>query len=91
MLDSLIAKPAKSDGVATAVPVFAPWSALSKFKYKTKIQPGMGKKGKSVTESLNYFTNRKVDSLRDDTDVDWPEEHDIIKSLKSNDLIGLSL
>ncbi|KAM9893420.1 hypothetical protein OXX69_011713, partial [Metschnikowia pulcherrima] len=89
MLDSLIAKPGKSDKIATAVPVFAPWSALSKFKYKTKIQPGMAKKGKSVTESLNYFSNRKVDLSRDDVDVDWPEEHDIIKSLKSNDLIGV--
>ena len=89
MLDSLIAKPGKSDKIATAVPVFAPWSALSNFKYKTKIQPGMAKKGKSVTESLNYFSNRKVDLLRDDVDVDWPEEHDIIKSLKSNDLIGV--
>ncbi|GEQ67157.1 hypothetical protein JCM33374_g820 [Metschnikowia sp. JCM 33374] len=89
MLDSLIAKPGKTDQIATAVPVFAPWSALSKFKYKTKIQPGMAKKGKSVTESLNYFSNRKVDNSKEDVDVDWPEEHDIIKSLKSNDLIGV--
>ncbi|OBA17006.1 hypothetical protein METBIDRAFT_61911 [Metschnikowia bicuspidata var. bicuspidata NRRL YB-4993] len=89
LLDSLIAKPGKMDTIATAVPVFAPWSALSKFKYKTKIQPGMAKKGKSVTESLNYFTGRKTDALKEDPDIDWPEEHEIIKSLKSNDLIGV--
>lgn len=89
MLDSLIAKPSKTDSIATAVPVFAPWSALAKFKYKVKVQPGMGKKGKSISEAYNFFSKRKVDNSREDADEDWPEEHAIISTLAANDAIGL--
>lgn len=89
LLDSLVTKPAKSDNVSAVVPVFAPWSSLNKFKYKVKIQPGLGKKGKSLGDALNYFATRKVDNSRDDLDVDWPEEHEIIKQARPNDLIGV--
>lgn len=88
LLDSLVAKPAPKDTVAALVPVFAPWSSLSKFKYKVKIQPGMGKKGKALNDTMNYFSNRKVDPSREDLDVDWPNEHELIKAAKPNDLIG---
>lgn len=88
MLDSLIAKPSKDDTIATAVPVFAPWAALAKFKYKVKVQPGMGKKGKSLTEAYDYFSKRKVDVSKEDADEDWPEEHTIINNLASADAIG---
>lgn len=88
MIDSLIAKPAKDDVIATAVPVFAPWGALSKFKYKVKVQPGTGKKGKSVTEAYNYFGRKKVDTTKEDSDESWPEELSIIKALSPNDAIA---
>lgn len=89
MLDSFVAKPSKEDVVATAVPIFAPWAALAKFKYKVKVQPGMGKKGKSLAEAYAYFSKRKVDTAREDVDEDWPEEHKIINSLSSADAIGI--
>lgn len=88
MLDSFIAKPSKADTIATAVTVFAPWASLAKFKYKVKVQPGLGKKGKSLSEAYNYFSKRKVDTSRMDADEDWPEEHDIISNLASADAIG---
>ena len=88
LLDSLVAKPARDDIVADLVPVFAPWASMAKFKYKVKIQPGLGKKGKSLSDALAYFSHRKVDASRTDTDVDWPNEHEILSSTKSNDIIG---
>lgn len=88
MLDSLISKPAKDDVIATAVPVFAPWGALSKFKYKVKVQPGSGKKGKSVAEAYSFFGKRKVDAAKEDADEAWPEELPIIKTLAPNDAIA---
>lgn len=88
MLDALLAKPHRDDVVANIVPVFAPWTALGKFKYKVKIQPGLGKKGKSLNDTLAYFSNRKVDPSGEDLDVDWLQEHEIIKTAKANDLIG---
>ncbi|GMM38328.1 Rqc2 protein [Saccharomycopsis crataegensis] len=48
-----------NEKIIDVVPMFAPWQALSKFKYKVKIQPGSSKIGKSMNESLNYFVNRK--------------------------------
>lgn len=88
LLDSLTSKPAKDDTVASLVPVFAPWASMAKFKYKVKLQPGLGKKGKCLSDTLAYFSNRKVDASRTDADVDWPNEHEIIAGTKSADLIG---
>ncbi|KAK6458873.1 uncharacterized protein RJT20DRAFT_137961 [Scheffersomyces xylosifermentans] len=89
ILDSLVAKPQPGDGIVAIVPVFAPWSSLQKLKYKVKIQPGSGKKGKCINDSINYFTNRKSDSSSTDTDLDWPQERELIKVAKPNDLVGV--
>ena len=88
-LDSLTPKPAVGDTVLDIVPVFAPWSALQKFKYKAKIQPGLAKKGKSINEIINYFTHRRLDNSRSDPDLDWPAERELVNAVKPNDLMGV--
>lgn len=77
------------DTILNAIPVFAPWSALNKYKYKVKIQPGTSKKSKSANEILHYFQNRKVDTTESNNELDWPHEHEHIKFLKDKDLILL--
>ncbi|EMG49031.1 mtr1 Ribosome quality control complex subunit 2 [Candida maltosa Xu316] len=89
ILDSFAPKPSANDKIISMVPVFAPWAALQKFKYKVKIQPGTGKKGKCIGDALNYFTTRKMDTSNTDRDLDWPQERELIKSFKSNDMVGL--
>ncbi|KSA02151.1 uncharacterized protein AC631_02059 [Debaryomyces fabryi] len=89
ILDSFISKPQADDCLVNLVPVFAPWSSLTKFKYKVKIQPGSGKKGKCINDTLNYFANRKMDPSHTDTDLDWENERDILKGTKPNDLMGV--
>ncbi|EGW34446.1 uncharacterized protein SPAPADRAFT_70556 [Spathaspora passalidarum NRRL Y-27907] len=89
ILDSFAPKPSTKDEIISMVPVFAPWISLQKFKYKVKIQPGSGKKGKCIGDSLNYFTTRKMDPSSTDTDLDWPQERDLVKGLKTNDLVGV--
>ncbi|KAG0655416.1 hypothetical protein C6P45_002997 [Maudiozyma exigua] len=79
----------KDDQVVDIIPVFAPWSALQKYKYKVKIQPGNAKKTKSMTEVLHYFLNRKIDNSAEDKEMDWPVEHKLIKGVNENDLIPL--
>ncbi|QID88418.1 RQC (ribosome quality control complex) component [Saccharomyces pastorianus] len=79
----------KDDVVIDIVPVFAPWPALQKYKYKVKIQPGSAKKTKTLTEILHYFKSRQVDSSSNDKETDWPKEHEMIKSLKEQDLVLL--
>lgn len=77
------------DEVIDIVPVFAPWPALLKYKFKVKIQPGNAKKTKSMTEVLRYFTTRKVDNESVDKELVWPVEYSLIKSIKEGDLIPL--
>lgn len=79
----------KDDVVIDIVPVFAPWPALLKYKYKVKIQPGSAKKTKTLTEILHYFKGRQVDSSSTDKEMDWPIEHEKIKTLKEQDLVLL--
>ena len=89
ILDSFRSKPSVNDKIIGIVPVFAPWSSLQKFKYKVKIQPGSGKKGKCIGDAINYFTTRKMDTTSSDTDLDWPQERELIKSFKANDIVGV--
>ncbi|KAK7684168.1 hypothetical protein QCA50_012814 [Cerrena zonata] len=89
ILDSFLVKPQPQDATIAPIPVFAPWSSLNKFKYKVKIQPGMGKKGKAVNEALHYFTHRKMDPNGQDTDLDWSNEREMLNSIKTNDLMSV--
>lgn len=89
ILDSFISKSQVNDQFIAAVPVFAPWSSLGKFKYKVKIMPGIGKKGKAVNDAINYFVNRKMDDSSTDTDLDWPRERELIEAIKPNDTMGV--
>ncbi|CCE62727.1 hypothetical protein TPHA_0D00840 [Tetrapisispora phaffii CBS 4417] len=75
------------DEIIDIIPVFAPWPALLKYKYKIKVQPGTAKKQKTVNDILHHFLNRKTDPNNCDKELDWVSEHDIIKSLKAQDLI----
>lgn len=77
----------KDDEVVDIVPVFAPWPALLKYKYKIKVQPGSGKKTKTINEITRHFLSRKIDTTNSDKEIDWSIEHEMIKSLKDQDLV----
>ncbi|KAJ5750563.1 hypothetical protein N7533_007591 [Penicillium manginii] len=49
-LPALIGTPTPEDELLGALPVCAPWAALTRYKYKVKLQPGTVKKGKAVKE-----------------------------------------
>jgi len=49
-LPALIGTPTPEDEILAALPVCAPWAALTRYKYKVKLQPGTVKKGKAVKE-----------------------------------------
>ncbi|EGC46417.1 DUF814 domain-containing protein [Histoplasma capsulatum var. duboisii H88] len=46
---------AGGDEIVAAIPVCAPWTALSQYKYRAKLQPGTVKKGKAVKEILGKW------------------------------------
>ncbi|KAL4785468.1 hypothetical protein BJX76DRAFT_356024 [Aspergillus varians] len=54
-LPALVGTPHPEDEILAAIPVCAPWSALGRFKYRVKLQPGTVKKGKAVKEILGRW------------------------------------
>merc|ERR1719431_113315 len=77
MLDSLTGVPVAEDELLFAVPVCAPYNTLLNYKYKVKLTPGTGKRGKSCKTALAMFLDDKATI---------PREKDLLKSVKDQDL-----
>ena len=54
--DTLTAQPGDDDEVLFALPVCAPYSALSSYKYKMKLTPGTQKKGKAAKQAIGMLS-----------------------------------
>ncbi|KAJ4307743.1 hypothetical protein N0V94_009628, partial [Neodidymelliopsis sp. IMI 364377] len=86
-LDSFTGRPLPGDTILAAIPVAAPWAALSAYKYKAKIQPGSTKRGKAVKEVLSIWDNagkdaKILDKHSQDVERIWPREIDLIRGWK---------
>ncbi|KAJ3168662.1 hypothetical protein HDU88_001555 [Geranomyces variabilis] len=78
-IDTLTGIPHHTDVVLHAVAVCAPWSALTKYKYKAKLVPGSSKKGKAIKTLITAFCaapaeparkpRRDIAAIMDDADV----------------------
>ena len=94
-LDAFVGTPMPGDEIIAALPVVAPWSALGKCKYKTKLQPGATKKGKAVREIVTRWTEagklgpKVVDESQQDKERVWPREIECIKAWRVEEVIGL--
>ncbi|XP_067128468.1 ribosome quality control complex subunit NEMF [Centruroides vittatus] len=76
-LNSLTGCPVSEDTLLFAVPVCAPYSAMQNYKFKVKVVPGSGKRGKAAKTALNIFVNDKSTTSR---------EKDLLKSTKEQDI-----
>merc|ERR550525_841621 len=77
MVDSLTGLPHEDDELLFAVPVVAPYSTVLHYKYKVKLTPGTGKRGKACKTALAMFLADKATAQR---------EKDLLKSVKDQDL-----
>ncbi|KAM8782645.1 ribosome quality control complex subunit NEMF [Rhynchonycteris naso] len=77
LFDSLTGQPHPEDVLLFAVPVCAPYSTMTNYKYKVKLTPGMQKKGKAAKTALNSFMHSKEATAR---------EKDLFRSVKDTDL-----
>ncbi|XP_077123436.1 ribosome quality control complex subunit NEMF [Ranitomeya variabilis] len=77
LLDSLTGQPDQEDVLLFSVPVCAPYTAMTSYKYKVKLTPGTQKKGKAAKTALNSFMHSKETSSR---------EKDLLRSVKDTDL-----
>ncbi|KAM6912414.1 ribosome quality control complex subunit NEMF [Xenentodon cancila] len=77
LLTSLTGQPHPEDVLLFAVPVCAPYTALSNYKHKVKLTPGSQKKGKAARTAVFSFMKAREASLR---------EKDLFRSVKDADL-----
>ncbi|XP_030069934.1 ribosome quality control complex subunit NEMF isoform X2 [Microcaecilia unicolor] len=77
LLDSLTGQPHVDDVLLFSVPVCAPYTAMTNYKYKVKLTPGTQKKGKAAKTALNSFMHSKEAFTR---------EKDLFRSVKDTDL-----
>jgi len=77
-LDGFTALPRADDVLHYALPVCAPYFALQSYKYKVKITPAAGKKGKVAKQAQQMFQKE-----RDAT----PRERDLIRALTDHEMV----
>ncbi|GAP88061.1 putative duf814 domain-containing protein [Rosellinia necatrix] len=92
-LDALVGTPLPGDEILEVVALCAPYASLGRCKYKVKLQPGTQKKGKAVKEILEGWkaaSNRRgvIDEKGLDKERMWPREIELIKSIKTEDVIN---
>ncbi|XP_050068420.1 ribosome quality control complex subunit NEMF homolog [Anopheles maculipalpis] len=73
MLDTLTGQPVEEDELLFAIPVVAPYQSLHNYKYKVKLTPGTGKRGKASKMALQIFLKDKQCT---------PREKDLLKAVK---------
>ncbi|KAF7998364.1 hypothetical protein HCN44_009762 [Aphidius gifuensis] len=73
MLDQLTGKPFEDDELLFAVPVIAPYNTVLNYKFKVKLMPGTGKRGRAAKTAIAVF-------LKDKTIT--PREKDLLKAVK---------
>lgn len=69
--------PLPEDELLFAVPVVAPYNTMTNYKFKVKMTPGTGKRGKATKTALSMFIMDRSTSQR---------EKDLLKSVKDQDL-----
>lgn len=65
MLNSLTWQPYPTDNLLYAVVEVAPYSVVQKFKFKTKLIPGTGKKGKAAKSAIALFQKDKSATMQE--------------------------
>ncbi|RZC38320.1 nuclear export mediator factor NEMF -like [Asbolus verrucosus] len=77
MINSLTGIPFVDDELLFAVPVVAPYNTLASYKFKVKLTPGTGRRGKAARTAVSMF-------LKDRTVT--PRERDLLKAVKDEHL-----
>jgi hypothetical protein len=73
-LNSLTGCPQEDDILLFAIPVCAPYSVMVNYKYRVKLTPGQGKRGKAARTALHMFMQDKST---------LPREKDVLRSIKA--------
>jgi hypothetical protein len=93
ILDTFVGTPLPGDEILDAIPVCAPWTAMGRYKYKIKLQPGAVKKGKAVKEILAKWmadvSPKYVDQQSKDVEKMWPREIELLKGFRVEECVNV--
>ena len=79
VVDSLTALPREDDVLLFAIPVCAAYSCMQTYKYKAKLTPGSGKRGKAAKQAIDFLVRNAGVPQR---------EKDMIKAIADNELVA---
>ncbi|VDK77613.1 unnamed protein product [Onchocerca ochengi] len=82
MLNSLTWRPLDGDVLLFALVVVAPYQAMQNFKYKVKLTPGIGKRGKAAKSAIALFQRNKSANA---------QEINLLKVLATDDQISRNI
>ena len=87
-LGKLTGKPTTQDLVLHAIPVCAPYSVLSQYKYRVKLTPGSVKRGKASKQAVEMFLHSE-NSGKKKQQVDEGTKRDqaLIKLVNENEWV----
>lgn len=77
-IGSLVLEPKEGEVLLHAVPVAAPYATVADARYRAKLVPGAGKKGKTAKSVVQQMLSGKVHSGR---------EKDLLRGLKDEELV----
>ncbi|KAH3665468.1 hypothetical protein OGAPHI_003652 [Ogataea philodendri] len=83
IVSGLISAPKPTDTIANCILVFAPYSALTKYTYKVKVQPGPLKKGKALGEAMRVLQSQ-TQSLKKDN-APWTDSKNLMENINQQD------
>lgn len=93
-LTKLTGKPTAEDVILGAIPVCAPYSVLSQYKYRVKLTPGSVKRGKASKQSVELLLgNHESGGKKKQQMVDkgTKRDHALIKLVNENDWVQVMI
>eukprot|EP00571_Detonula_confervacea_P013443 CAMPEP_0172305898 /NCGR_PEP_ID=MMETSP1058-20130122/7094_1 /TAXON_ID=83371 /ORGANISM="Detonula confervacea, Strain CCMP 353" /LENGTH=1253 /DNA_ID=CAMNT_0013017635 /DNA_START=32 /DNA_END=3793 /DNA_ORIENTATION=+ len=85
-LGKLTGKPTSQDLILHAIPVCAPYSVLSQYKYRVKLTPGSVKRGKASKQSVEIFL-RNENTKKKPVDEGTKRDQALIKLMNENEWV----
>ena len=85
-LGKLTGKPTSQDVILHAIPVCAPYSVLSQYKYRVKLTPGSVKRGKASKQSVEMFLHNE-NGKKKQVDEGTKRDQALIKLVNENEWV----
>lgn len=81
ILETLTGCPQEDDVILFALPMCAPYNTMQNYKFKVKLTPGNGKKGKSAKSAVMIFQNMRETSAQEKSHLKSIKDYDLTRNM----------